>query len=144
LVSDRSSPQVDCAQVSGAQSYRDWHLPFTRDRITLREARASLRAVGAGQQEVPIMVQLVENPKFSMPGFRLFHGAVDLKRHDDIHLALGRGLLPKDEAFAIGFTMGTSNKVSTAEEKLFGWISKHLYPVSTSLPIRTCGCFGMP
>jgi len=90
------------------------------------------------------MVQLVENPKFSMPGFRLFHGAVDLKRHDDIHLALGRGLLPKDEAFAIGFTMGTSNKVSTAEEKLFGWISKHLYPVSTSLPIRTCGCFGMP
>ncbi len=109
-------------------SYRDWHIPLARGGITLREARASLRAVGAGQQEIPIMVQLVENPKFTVPGMTLFHGAVDLNQHDAIHLVLGRGLLPKDEAFAIGFTMGTSNKVTTTEERLFSWISKYLYP----------------
>lgn len=108
--------------------YRDWHIPLSRDAITLRAARESLAQVGAGQQEIPLMIQLVENPKFRIPGLTLFHGAVDLQQHDCIHIILGRGLLDMDEAFTIGFTMGSTCKVTTTEENLFALIAKHLYP----------------
>jgi len=36
--------------------------------------------------------------------------------------------LAKDEAFVIGFTMGSTDKVSTLEETLYALASKHLYP----------------
>jgi hypothetical protein len=74
------------------------------------------------------MIQLVENPRFDIPGFDIFHGAVDLKTHDYIHILLGRGLLADDEAFVIGFTMGSTNKVTTLEENLYTLASRHLYP----------------
>ena len=109
-------------------SYKDWHIPLSRDQLSLREAYSLLGQVKARQEEIPLMVQLVENPKFSIPGFQIFHGAVDLKQHDNIHIVLGRGLLPIDEAFTIGFTMGTTNKVSTTEEALYALVSKYLYP----------------
>ena len=108
--------------------YRDWYIPYLQDDITLRQAQQSMSNVRAEEEEIPLMVQLVENPKFQIPGFRLFHGAVDLQQHDFIHIVLGRGLLEKDEAFTIGFTMGTTNKVSTTEEKLYSIIAQHLYP----------------
>ncbi len=94
----------------------------------LQEVRDSMSRVGAGQQEIPLMIQLVENPKFRIPGITLFHGAVDLEQHDCIHIILGRGLLEMDEAFTIGFTMGSTKKVTTAEEQLFSLIAKYLYP----------------
>jgi len=109
-------------------SYRDWYIPIQQDAITLRQAQQSMAAVRAQQDEIPLMVQLVENPKFQIPGIRLFHGAVDLLQHDYIHIVLGRGLLEKDEAFTIGFTMGSTNKVTTTEEKLYALISRYLYP----------------
>ena len=109
-------------------SYKDWHIPFSNDVMTLREAHASLSSLGAKQESIPLMIQLVENPRFDIPGFDIFHGAVDLKTHDYIHLILGRGLLDKDEAFTIGFTMGSTDKVSTLEETLYALASKHLYP----------------
>ena len=109
-------------------SYKDWHVPISRDEITLRAARESLSALGAQQEDIPLMVQLVENPRFDIPGFDIFHGAVDIRTHDYIHIVLGRGLLPKDEAFVIGFTMGSTNKVTTLEENLYALASKYLYP----------------
>lgn len=109
-------------------SYRDWYIPFLQDNITLRQAHHSMSMVRADAEEIPLMVQLVENPRFQIPGIRLFHGAVDLRQHDFIHIVLGRGLLEKDEAFTIGFTMGTTNKVSTTEEKLYAIIAQYLYP----------------
>lgn len=109
-------------------SYKDWHIPFSKDQITLREAREQLAALGAEQVDIPLMVQLVENPRFDIPGIDLFHGAVDIVTHDYIHILLGRGLLPKDEAFVIGFTMGSTNKVTTLEENLYALVSKYLYP----------------
>lgn len=109
-------------------SYRDWHLPLRRDQLTLRAALADMQRVSAEQGEVPLMVQLVENPRYRIPGLTIFHGAVDLHQHDCIHLILGRGLLPMDEAFTIGFTMGSTQRVSTLEKQLFALISKHLYP----------------
>lgn len=109
-------------------SYKQWHIPFRQDSLTLRQAHKSMDLVRAEQEEIPLMVQLVENPKFKLPGFAFFHGAVDLVQHDYIHIALGRGLLAKDEAFTIGFTMGSTNKVTTTEEKLYSIISQYLYP----------------
>ncbi len=76
----------------------------------------------------PLIIQLVENPKFDIPGIDLFNGAVDLETHDCIHVLLGQGTLPKDEAFVIGFTMGSSNRVSSTEERLFSLAAIYLYP----------------
>ncbi len=108
--------------------YSDWIVPLSKGNITLAEAIKSLASVGAEQQEVPLMVRLVENPAFKLPGVTLFHGAVDLETHDAIHIILGRGLLPEDEAFTIGFTMGSTKKVAAHEKELFALISKYLYP----------------
>ena len=109
-------------------NYQDWHIPLDMDDISLSQAEENLSQVSANQQAIPLMVQLVENPKFKFPGVTLFHGSVDLKTHDYIHIILGRGLLAMDEAFTIGFTMGSSHRVSTTEEQLFTFISKNLYP----------------
>lgn len=109
-------------------SFKNWHIPLSHDKMSLHAALKDLSTVKAQQQEIPLMVKLVENPKFNMPGFEIFHGAVDLQQHDCIHILLGRGLLSMDEAFTIGFTMGTTNKVSTTEEKLYALIAKYFYP----------------
>lgn len=108
--------------------YKDWHIPWHHDQVTLRECLDNLALLGAPPEKIPLMVKLVENPKYRIPGVTLFHGAVELKQHDCIHILLGRGLLSKDEAFVIGFTMGSTNQISTAEETIFCKIAKHLYP----------------
>jgi hypothetical protein len=108
--------------------WRDWHLPLSRGDLTLGQAMDDLARVGAGQQEIPFIVQLMENPRYDIPGLDLIHGAVDLKNHDAIHVLLGRGLLQKDEAFVIGFTMGSTRKVTGFEERLFTLIAKRFYP----------------
>lgn len=109
-------------------SWRDWHVPLSAGSVTLREALGSLSAVGARPEEVPLIVRLLENPAYRLPGWTLFHGAVDLYRHDAIHALLGRGLLARDEAFVIGFTMGSTREVGSLERRLFCWIASHLYP----------------
>ena len=114
--------------MSHTKNWKEWHIPYSKDEITLRDAKASLSVLGARQEEIPLMIQLVENPRFNIPGIDFFHGAVELDTHDSIHILLERGLLAKDEAFVIGFTMGSTNKVTTLEERLYGLFSKHLYP----------------
>lgn len=110
------------------EGYKDWIIPLSEEKLTLDQAYSSLQNVGADQKEVPLIVRLVENPAFRLPGFTLFHGAVDLIKHDYIHILLGRGLLPTDESFVIGFTMGSTGKVSQVETDLFSLVSRHLYP----------------
>ena len=109
-------------------TWKTWHLPLSRDNVTVIEAEQSMTDVGAGQQEIPLIVQLIENPKFQIPGLEFFHGAVDLETHDAIHILLGRGLLPMDEAFTIGFTMGSTCRITAVEETLYQFFSKNLYP----------------
>ena len=111
-----------------AQDWRQWHIPLSWDQITLDHALASLAQVGAGQDEIPFIVQLMENPRFDIPGLDIVHGAVDLANHDCIHVLLGRGLLQKDEAFVIGFTMGSTRRVGGFEESLFTTVAQYLYP----------------
>ena len=92
------------------------------------DAYRSLRDVGLRQEQIPFMVQLVENPRYDVPGIEMFPGATDLETHDHIHILLGRGLLPKDEAFVLGFTMGSTNRLSATEERLYEFFTRYLYP----------------
>lgn len=107
---------------------RRWCIPLSQRDVTLGAAARELAEIGIAQAEVPLVVQLVENPRYDLPGFDVFHGATSLRSHDYIHIVLGRGLLAKDEAFVVGFTMGSTGRVSTTEEHLYAWVSKYLYP----------------
>jgi len=110
------------------EKIQSWFSPLDRADSRLGEIYRSLKAIGLDQSEIPFLIQLVENPKFDLPGIDIFHGATDLRTHDYLHILLGRGLLAKDEAFVIGFTMGSSNRVHSTEEWLYGLFAKHLYP----------------
>jgi hypothetical protein len=104
----------------------DWHIPLrSRKRWTLRGATETMEGFKLDQSDVPLIIKLVENPKYDIG---LFAGNVDLKTHDCIHVLLGRGLLPKDEAFVIGYTMGSTKKMPRWRRNLFMFCSKHLYP----------------
>ncbi len=108
--------------------WKEWHVPLEVEDITIRECLATQAPVAAGSSDIPLIVKLVENPKFDIPGLTLFNGAVSLDDHDVIHVLLGRGMLPKDEAFVIGFTMGSTNRMSTSEKKMYSLVAKYLYP----------------
>ena len=107
---------------------KTWIVKLSEDQRTMREAYESLMTVGNSQDEVPLIIRLTENPKFKLGGLGYFKGRVSLEQHDYIHILLGRGLTLMDEAFVIGFTMGTTDRVSTREQKLFGFINQILYP----------------
>ena len=78
------------------------------------------------QQDIPLIIKITENPDYRTS--KLFTGAVDLFTHDCIHILLGRGLLLKDEAFVIGYTMGSAKKMARWRRNLFMFFSKYLYP----------------
>ena len=105
-----------------------WHCPLSSGGRNFGDAYHELRDIGLGQDDIPFLVQLVENPKYDLPGFDLFPGGTDLAAHDHLHVLLGRGLLPKDEAFVLGFTMGSTNRVSSSEEWLYTVCARYLFP----------------
>jgi hypothetical protein len=107
---------------------RDWFVPLSNTEQTLGDAFNSMQDIALEQGSIPLIVQLVENPKFDIPGIDIFNGATNLETHDYIHLLLGRGLLPKDEAFVLGFTMGSTNRVTALEKKLYELFTRFLYP----------------
>lgn len=119
---------MDTANDHLSEDAQKWLIPLSEGHMTLGTALADMRAVGDRQGTIPFLVQLVENPRFHVPGIEIFHGRVDLLAHDAIHILLGRGMMPKDEAFVIGFTMGSTNRVNAAEEQLFTFIAGNLYP----------------
>lgn len=110
------------------EKLKNWFVPLSCREQTLRSAYNDLQEFGLKQDEVPLIIQWVENPRFDLPGIDLFHGATDIEKHDYIHILLGRGIQSKDEAFVLGFTMGSTNRVTTAEERLYTFFAKHLYP----------------
>ncbi|WP_419811387.1 hypothetical protein [Bacterioplanoides sp.] len=107
---------------------QNWFIPIQEESKTVAEAFSELQDIALPQESIPFLVQLVENPKFNLPGIDIFSGSTNLETHDYIHILLGRGVLPKDEAFVLGFTMGSTNRVGSVEESLYGLFSKYLYP----------------
>ena len=109
---------------------KNWFVSINETEITLKKAYSILENGALMQTDIPLIVQMIENPKFDIPGIEIFNGSTNLFNHDMIHFLLGRGFLAKDEAFVLGFTMGSTNRVSTMEEKLYSFFTKHIYPKS--------------
>ena len=78
------------------------------------------------QSKIHWFVWLLENPKSPIS----LTGAIDLYNHDIIHILLDRGMLNRDEAMVIGFTMGNSETTSSWVRWLFEFCARYLYPVS--------------
>jgi hypothetical protein len=104
---------------------------------TLRDVLASMPTDPPGA--IPWYVKLLENPASPVA----LPGAIDLFGHDCIHVLLGRGLQPADEAFVIGFTMGSSGQLSAWQEQLFRWCSAHLYRGRFRFADRDRAVFGL-
>lgn len=106
-----------------------WHIPLSQGQQDLASVYDEFQVeYSHNQEDIPLIIQLIENPRYEIPGVRFFNGATDLKTHDYIHILLGRGLLSKDEAFVLGFTMGSTNRVTSTEEKIYSFVSQYLYP----------------
>lgn len=102
-----------------------WHIPISNNDVILRDALDSMKSFKLEPDEVPLSIRLTENPKYDIG---LFPGYISLQNHDAIHAILGRGVLLKDEAFVIGFTMGSTKRLNTLRERLFLLITRYLYP----------------
>tara|TARA_Y100000593_G_scaffold94766_1_gene195833 strand:- start:1762 stop:2346 length:585 start_codon:yes stop_codon:yes gene_type:complete len=103
-----------------------WHIPlFNKKQWSLGAALSSMDSFKLRPEDVPLIIKLVENPKYDIG---LFAGSVSLGLHDCVHLLLGRGLMPKDEAFVIGYTMGSTKKMRRWRRNLFMFCAKYLYP----------------
>lgn len=103
-------------------SWKDWMPGLRNDQMTLGQVLDTLPGNPPG--DIHWLVRLLENPKSR------FHlsGAASLFDHDCIHIILGRGLLPQDEAFVIGFTMGCARDIQGWEKVLFKFIAGYFYP----------------
>ncbi len=89
---------------------------------------ATLPTVPASK--IPWIVSLFESPT----SWCRFRGAVDLEDHDVLHVLLGRGLQDQDEAFVLGFAMGTAKKVSWLQYHIFQFTLSRLYPEPYRIP----------
>lgn len=74
--------------------------------------------------KIPWQVRLLENPESSVA----FPGAISLFRHDCIHALLCASFHPLDEAFVIGFTMGSDKRMTKRLARFFMWLTKWFYP----------------
>jgi hypothetical protein len=103
--------------------WKAWNPGLDNGDKTLKQIYATLP--GDKSDDMDLMVKLIENPKSPYA----ITGAISLQDHDCVHILLGRGLLPQDEAFVIGYTMGSAGeRISDEEVKLFKMISSKLYP----------------
>lgn len=74
--------------------------------------------------KIPFVIWLLENPNspLALPGKISFHA------HDYIHILLGRGISPQDEAFVIGFTMGNDLNTNRMHLFIFKFFAQFIYP----------------
>jgi len=105
---------------------KEWHIPiFSKKQWTLEKGLKSMDTFKLEEKGIPLIIRFVENPKYDIG---LFAGNVSLFTHDCIHLLLGRGLEVKDEAFVIGFTMGSTKKMRRWRRNLYMFCTKYLFP----------------
>jgi len=103
-----------------------WHIPFHSDGLSLRLALASMPLPEAADS-LPLMLRLQRDPELSFLGQLVFNSGVDRHQHDCIHILLGRGLLPIDQAFVLGFTLASSKKSMLPEHRLYAEVNRHFY-----------------
>jgi hypothetical protein len=87
--------------------------------------RDALHAMGGDEPgTIPQIVRLLENPAspIALPG------SIDLYGHDCLHVLLGRGFSAEDEAFVVGFSMGTDEACRGWHVVVFKLVAFWLYP----------------
>lgn len=99
-----------------------WNPGLDNDDATLGDVYRTLPTYEFSSY--PWIVLLLENPKSPVA----LKGKCTLLRHDLIHVLLGRGLFVQDEAFVIGYTMGTSKTIGGFEKEFFKFCAHRLYP----------------
>lgn len=94
---------------------------------------ASLHDVSGASPAQPLMLQWTKHLHHSQAANPVFHAEFNQLQHDCIQIVLGRGLLPTDEAFGFGFTLGSVCKGTMTEQVLHAYISRHLQTMLSSL-----------
>ncbi|MGF1454616.1 MAG: hypothetical protein ACFB6R_04485 [Alphaproteobacteria bacterium] len=118
-----ATDEASLLHVHNGVSAEDWQPGLDIEDLTLGQVLDSLP--GFGPDDVDSVVRLFENPESRYA----FPGAVNLKRHDCIHVLLGRGLLGQDEAFVVGYTMGSVHDRLTKDQlNTFRLIAQTVYP----------------
>ena len=93
-----------------------------QSHLTLKDCLPILN--GDEQSDIPFMVRLLENPESIFP----LPGKINLYNHDCLHILLDRGISLFDEAFVVGFTMGSDLKTNRFHLAVFKFLSNLLYP----------------
>jgi ubiquinone biosynthesis protein Coq4 len=106
-----------------SEIWKLWNPSLDNDDQTLGDAYAAM-PVAEFKPYSPFIIRMFENPDSFFP----LPGKCSLLRHDMIHILLGRGLLVEDEAFVIGYTMGTSRRINFFQKLLYKTVSSTLYP----------------
>lgn len=112
------------------KNYRELDPLILDENLTVGQSLDSFYTANYMNLTFPFIVRLTENPKYAFFGKNLLFipGAVDSITHDIIHILLGRGFLPEDEAFVLGFTAGSTGQWNKPAEWLYNFIAKFLYP----------------
>jgi len=76
----------------------------------------------------PLLLRLADMRAVKEAGVELFPKPLDQLQLDCIHILLGRGLHVMDEAFVLGFTVGSIKKVHDREEHWHAMLKRHVYP----------------
>ena len=93
-----------------------------QDHRTLKDCLQNIN--GDRQSDIPFMVRFLENPESIFP----LPGKINLYNHDCLHILLDRGISLFDEAFVVGFTMGSDLKTNRLHLAVFEFLSNLLYP----------------
>lgn len=109
-------------------SWLAWYPGLENDSLLVEDVIKTMPAVTA--TKIPWIIKLLENPESP---FR-FRGAVSLIDHDVLHVLLGRGLQDQDEAFVIGFAMGTAKKPSPIQRRVLRFVLGRVYPEPYRIP----------
>lgn len=102
--------------------WNQWTPGLDNDHLTMQQVIDSLPQ--APPDAIPWQVKLLENDEW----WTSFPGAISLARHDCVHVLLGRGLMPQDEAFVIGYTMGAAQHCKNWQYQIFRIAAKNFYP----------------
>ncbi|HSX50097.1 MAG TPA: hypothetical protein VLF09_04030 [Cellvibrio sp.] len=122
---------------SNKLKWHEWNPGLHNGDLMLQDVIDTLPAAKA--DEIPWLVRLFENPASPIA----FPGAINLTRHDALHVLLGRGLRNQDEAFVIGFTMGCSSHLLAWQIYSFRWIITHLYPAPYKFSVQDLMAFDL-
>jgi len=122
-ISDESKSGLFPESQTDTKKWGEWYPGLNNSELTLGDVLKTLP--GVSETDLPEVLYEFEDPNSP----KALVGAVQLDRHDVIHVLLGRGLLDQDEAFVLGFTMGTCQGGAPSEQ-----ISKMIEALTLKYP----------